>query len=82
MTKHQAWQKAHAMWDGPDRYGCVVLRQKKHPKRYQVGWQRRVVGFETPAPWTMMGAGDTWEEAFEDAKARGTRSALAEGGTP
>ena len=64
MTRYQAHAKAHALWGthgitSADRVGCVLIRRKNVVDRFEVGYHVRDGG-----PWTVMGKGASWEEAF------------------
>lgn len=72
MNRAQAHQEAHRRWGTPgtapgDRYGIVVVRQKKVVERFEVGYAirgGRTDGGTLLHQWVLMGKGPSWEEAF------------------
>jgi hypothetical protein len=76
VTTKQARVKAHQLWGTPgiapgDRVGFVSIRRKNVVDRFEVGHYTRVGRAESGAvistDYTIMGRGQSWEEAFERA---------------
>lgn len=80
MTKWEAHAKAHTLWhrrsggtSAPgDRTGFTCLRRKGVPNRYEVGYHE-ILTFHPRETWitVVLGAGDSWEQAFERALQKG-----------
>jgi hypothetical protein len=72
MKRAQAHQEAHRRWGTSgtapgDRYGSVIVRQKKVVDRFEVGYAIRGGRMDTGMvlhQWVLMGSGPSWEEAF------------------
>jgi hypothetical protein len=81
VNRRQAHAKAHVLWgtngiEPGDRVGFTVIRRKNIVDRFEVGYYTRggraTTGMVLSHDWKVMGAGRTWEEAFE----RAARSTL------
>lgn len=81
MTKFEAWKEAHARWAKWSPHpvmhysGFVRVRVKSVAHRYEVG--RKCGG---TAKVTILGRGDSWEEAFAMAERDAAPASNAPGG--
>jgi hypothetical protein len=66
MTRYTAYQKADRLWGSAASQGMnrahVCIRQKKVTNRFEAGYYAHASG-----KLTVMGAGPSWEAAFEQA---------------
>lgn len=85
MKRAQAHQEAHRRWGTSgtapgDRYGTVIVRQKKVADRFEVGYAIRGGRMDSGTllhQWVLMGSGSFWEEAFARADARALEPLLS-----